>query len=53
MSDMRDGRPKISARVLMERSNLPDALVGTDDAGGRVTVLTVKKVLLASCWKVV
>ena len=45
---MRDGRPKNSARVLIETSNLPDPLVVVD-VGVMTTVVTMKTVLLASC----
>jgi len=47
---MRDGRPKNSARVLMETSNLPDPLrLVTFGVGVMITVVTMKTVLLASC----
>lgn len=48
MSDMREGRPKKSARVLIETSNLPAPLVGVD-VGGMTTVVTTTRVLLAGC----
>ena len=49
---MRDGRPKKIARVMKETSNLPAPLVMSDVGSGvgcKVTVLTRKTVLLASC----
>jgi len=47
-SDIRDGRQKNSARVLIETSNLPDPLVAVDD-GCMITVVRMTTVLLASC----